>query len=109
MLDSIREIFDILDFQFQSVGFDFIQYENFNELISAIEKGKCPVVDVLNKYFYSSETAGPKNERIHIFSEKDGSHVVVATGIRDQNGMKEIQLKNSFADNPNEQGNVHHS
>ena len=103
MLDSIREIFDILDFEFQSVGFDFVQYKNFDELNNAIEKGKCPVVDVLKKYLNSSVEDG-----FRISSEEDGSHVVVATGIRDQNGVKEIQLKNSFADNPNEQGNVHH-
>ena len=32
---------------------------------------------------------------------------MVATGIKEENGIKYIQLKNSFADNPNEQGNVH--
>ena len=95
MLDSIHEIFDILDFKFQSVGFDFVRYQNFNEVTNAIDSGKCPVVDVLKKYLYSSE--------------EDGSHVMVATGIQDQNGHKEIQLKNSFADNPNEQGKVLYS
>ena len=103
MLDSIREIFDILDYEFQSVGFDFVQYQNFVELTNAIENGKCPVVDVLKKYLNSSEEDG-----FRIFSEEDGSHVLVATGILDQHGVKKIQLKNSFADNPNEQGNVHH-
>ena len=93
MLDSIREIFDILNFELEMVEFDFIRYNNFEELVVALNNGKCPVVDVMKKYLYSSE--------------EDGSHVVVATGIRDQNGAKEIQLKNSFADNPNEQGKVH--
>ena len=32
---------------------------------------------------------------------------MVATGIKERNGVKCIQLKNSFADNPNEQGKVH--
>ena len=93
MLDSIREIFDILNFELEMVEFDFIRYNNFEELVVALNNGKCPVVDIMKKYLYSSE--------------EDGSHVVVATGIREQNGAKEIQLKNSFADNPNEQGKVH--
>ena len=94
MLDSIREIFDILTLEFESVGFEFVRYRKFEEIVNAIDDGKCPIVDVLKKYLYCSD--------------EDGSHVVVATGIRDQNGHKEIQLKNSFADNPNEQGKVHY-
>ena len=47
MLDSIREIFEILTFEFDSVAFDFVQYKSFEELTDAIEKGFCPVVDVL--------------------------------------------------------------
>ena len=93
MLDSIFELFDILEIEFESVGFNLVEFKNFQELTNAINNGKCPVVDVMKKYLYSSE--------------EDGSHVVVATGIREQNGAKEIQLKNSFADNPNEQGKVH--
>ena len=92
MLDSIREIFDTVDIQFESVGFNWIKYKNEKDLIDGIKNGKCPVVDVLKSY-YSSDT--------------DGSHVMVATGIKEENGVKNIQLKNSFADNPNEQGKVH--
>ena len=95
MLDSIREIFDILDFKFQSVRFNLIEYNSDNKLTNAINNGKCPVVDLLKTYLYSSE--------------EEGSHVMVATGIRNQNGVKHIQLKNSFADNPNEQGKVHYN
>ena len=94
MLDSIREIFDILDFDFESVDFDLIQYNNFDELKNDINRGKCPVVDVLKR---------------HYSKDKNGSHVMVATGIKNENGVKYIQLKNSFADNPNEQGKVHFS
>ena len=90
MLDSIREIFDILDFEFESVGFDLIKYNNFEELAGALRNGKCPVVDILREYIYPGE--------------KGGSHVMVATGIKNENGTKCIQFKNSFADNPNEQG-----
>ena len=92
MLDSIREIFDILGIDFEAVRFNWIEYKNEKDLIDGIENGKCPVVDVLKSY-YSSDT--------------DGSHVMVATGIKEENGVKNIQLKNSFADNPNEQGKVH--
>ena len=95
MLDSIHEIFDILDLKFQSVRFNLIEYNTVNKLTNAINNGKCPVVDVLKTYLYSSE--------------EDGSHVMVATGIRNQNGVKHIQLKNSFADNPKEQGKVHYN
>ena len=92
MLDSIREIFDILDIDFEGVRFSWIKYKNEKDLIDAIKNGKCPVVDVLKSY-YSSDT--------------NGSHVMVATGIKEENGVKNIQLKNSFADDPNEQGKVH--
>ena len=92
MLDSIREIFDILCIRVESVRFNWIKYKNEKDLIVGIKNGKCPVVDVLKSY-YSSDT--------------NGSHVMVATGIKEENGVKNIQLKNSFADNPNEPGNVH--
>ena len=92
MLDSIREIFDILGIDFESIQFKWIKYKNEKDLVDGIENGKCPVVDVLESYFSS---------------DKDGSHVMVATGIKEENGVKNIQLKNSHADNPNEQGKVH--
>ena len=92
MLDSIREIFDILGIDFEGVRFTLFKYNNEKDLIDGIKNGKCPVVDVLKSY-YSSDT--------------NGGHVMVATGIKEENGIKYIQLKNSFADNPNEQGNVH--
>ena len=92
MLDSIREIFDILNFEFESVGFNLIEFNNFKELTNAIDSGKCPIIDVL---------------KTHYSNDKNGSHAMVATGIKNENGVKYIQLKNSFADNPNEQGKVH--
>ena len=95
MLDSIREIFDILEIEFESVRFDLVQYKTFKQLARAIQDGKCPVVDVLNRYMS--------------FQHRDGSHVMVATGIKDTIGFikHQIQLKNSYADNPNVQGKVH--
>ena len=92
MLDSIREIFDTLGLEFESVRLNLIEYDNFDDLAYAINNGKCPVVDVLEKYMYSTE--------------RSGSHVMVATGIENVKGVKCIQLKNSHADNPNEQGKV---
>ena len=89
MLDSIREIFDIIDYEFDSVGYNLIKYKNFQELVTSINDGKCAVVDVLKK---------------HYSSDNDGSHAMVATGIKTENNVKYIQLKNSFADNPNERG-----
>ena len=89
MLDSIREIFDILDFEFESIEFNLIEYKSFDELATAVNDGKCAVVDVLKEYYSA---------------DKDGSHAMVATGIKTENNVKHIQLKNSFADNPNEQG-----
>ena len=91
MLDSIREVFDTLGIDFEAVRFSWIKYNCENDLIDAITSGNCPVVDVL-KSFYSSDT--------------NGSHVMVATGVTEENGIKYIQLKNSFADDPNEQGKV---
>ena len=92
MLDSIREIFDILDFVFESLEFDLIKYNDFEELASAIGNDKCPVADVLRKHI------DPTVE--------NGSHVMVATGIQNENGIDYIQLKNSYADSTNEQGKV---
>ena len=93
MLDSVREIFDILDIEFESVRFDLIEYKKFDDITDAINNGKCPIVDVLEKYLYSSD--------------RKGSHAMVATGIKNINGNKCLQLKNSYADDPNEQGKVH--
>ena len=92
MLDSIREIFDILQIDFESIKFHCTEYKTIDEVVSAINNGKCPVVDVLNKYLYSREI--------------DGSHAMVATGIKELDGVTYIQLKNSYADNPNEKGKV---
>ena len=92
MLDSIREIFDIIGIRFESIGFNWIIYKNEKDLIDGIKNGICPVVDVLKSYYSS---------------EKNGGHAMVATGIKEEDGVTKIQLKNSFADNPNEKGKVH--
>ena len=47
MLDSIREIFDILGLEFESVKFDYEEYFDTEELNWAVifEK-KCPIVGI---------------------------------------------------------------
>ena len=47
MLDSIREIFDILGLEFESVKFDYEEYYDAEELDRAVifEK-KCPIVGI---------------------------------------------------------------
>ena len=92
MLDSIREIFDILDIDFEAVRSSWIKYNNEKDLIDAIKNRKCQVVDLLKSYY---------------LSDTNGVHFMVATGIKEENGIKYIRLKNSFADDPNEPGNVH--
>ena len=99
MLDSIREIFDILDIKFESIGFNLIDYKNFEQLTDAIDNGKCPIADVLQNYLFM--------EFDQYSSDKNGSHAMVATGIKEKNGVKFIQLKNSYADDPSMQGKIH--
>ena len=92
MLDSIREIIGMLGIEFDSLRCDLVEFNNYKELTDALNRGKCPIVDVLKTYYSF---------------DKEGSHVMVATGVKKENGVRYIQLKNSFADNPNEQGKVH--
>ena len=90
MLDSIREIFDIIGIRFESIGFKFLEYTKIKQLDAAMKAGKCPVIGVPNSYWNPACT--------------DGSHAMVATGIKSIRGIQFIQMKNSHADNPNELG-----
>ena len=81
MLDSIREIFDILGISLESIEFKVDEYEDFEELNRAIKAKKCPVVSVSN-----------------------GEHVMVATGINP--GTREIQVKDSYRDDPRIPGKI---
>ena len=90
MLDSIREIFDIIGIRFDSIGFNCVEYTKLEQLVAALKAGKCPVVSVNNSYLNPIS--------------KDGAHAMVATGIKNKTGGQFIQMKNSHADNPNEQG-----
>ena len=100
MLDTIREIFDILGLQFESVPF---KYEKFDgKSAQTIEKAiyedeKCPVVGVRDSFF--DPTASDYS-----------SHAMVATGIEDgideDEGKVFVQLKNSYRDDPNQPGTI---
>ena len=92
MVDSIREIFDLADFEFESVDFDLIKYNSSQELAGAIRNGKCLVADVAREYINRAT--------------KGGSHTMLATGIKYKDGYAKIQLRNPFAANRNEQGKV---
>ena len=90
MLDSIREIFDILGIRFESVGFHFDKYSQFKQLVAAIEAGKCPVISIPKSYL------NPEC--------KERSHAMVATGLKNKNGVWLIQMKNSYDDNSDTPG-----
>ena len=100
MLDSIREIFDILGLEFESI---IIKYEKFHgKGVKFIEKAifedeKCPVVDVRDSFFDPN-------------ASDYSSHAMVATGIEDgceeDEGKVFIQLKNSHRDDPNQPGMI---
>ena len=98
MLDSIREIFDILGLSFESVAFGYDSYHDKNAkcLDDAIYKeDKCPVVVVRDNFFDSE-------------ASEFTSHAMVATGVEDgydeDEGQIWIQLKNSYRDDPNKPG-----
>ena len=91
MLDSIREIFDLAEFEFDSVEVDLVRYNYLEELAGAIRNRKCPVADVCKDYI----KRGAK-----------GSHAMLATDIKYEHGIGKIQLKNPYAATRNEQGKV---
>ena len=43
MLDSVREIFDIVGIQFESVGFNFEEYKQFKKLVGRIGERPCTI------------------------------------------------------------------
>ena len=89
MLDSIREIFDIIGIRFESIGFNYVEYTELKQLVVALNARKCPVVSVPTSYWNPSNI---------------GSHAMVATGIKNKRKSQFIQMKNSHADNPDEPG-----
>ena len=51
MLDSIREIFDVLGIRFESIQLHFDEYTEFKELVAALQAKKCPVLNVHTSYW----------------------------------------------------------
>ena len=101
MLNSIREIFDLLGLSFESMQFVQDQFD-YSSIIDAINnQKKCPAI-VGAKFDFSSGSVD--------------AHVMVATGIKTktvQHGSSSkqeyfIQCKNSYRDDPNLSGKFHH-
>ena len=99
MLNSIREIFDLLGIDFESLKFVPEKFDTQKSIIDAINnQRKCPAI-VGAKFDFSTGSI-------------DCVHVMVAAGVKTetvQHGSSTkqeyfIQCKNSYRDNPNESG-----
>ena len=106
MLNSIREIFDLLGLSFDSMQFVPEKYENNGSIIDAINnQKKCPAI-VAAKFDISTSPV------------TIDAHVMVAAGVktnirhgslfRRQKTKYFIQCKNSYRDDPNQAGKFHH-
>ena len=102
MLNSIREIFDLLGIDFESMQFVSEKIEK-NSIIDAINnQRKCPAI-VAAMYDFSTRTFY-------------NGHIMVAAGIKTEtvqygSSIKQeyfIQCKNSYRDDPNQSGKFHH-
>ena len=99
MLDSIREIFDILGIPYESMRYNIEDYNLKNEIKNDINKLEA---ELKRK---KSFVVGLDYQLV---SKSRGLHAMVATGIkRDKTGLT-IELKNSYADNRNIEGKVRH-
>ena len=83
MLDSVREIFDILEIPFESVRFNCEKYEKYEDLVQAtfVER-KCPIIEF------------PPGDN-------ETSHVMVATGIFHTKEGYFVECKDSRREDPN--------
>ena len=98
MLDSIREVFDALEIQFESIVFKYERYHDKDATTverAIFDEEKCPVVVVRDSFFDST-------------GSEISSHAMVATGVEDgydeDEGKVFIQLKNSHRDDPSQSG-----
>ena len=103
MLNSIREIFDLLGLNFESMKFVPEKIDTQISIIDAINRQrKCPAI-VGAKFDFSTGAVD--------------AHVMVAAGVKTetvQHGSSSkqqyfIQCKNSYRDDPNQSGKFHHS
>ena len=93
MLNSIREIFDIVGISFESMSFVPYKFDNQNSLIDAIDIQRfCPAI-VGAKVNFSARTI-------------DWVHVMVAAGVKPVGGSTQyfIQCKNSYRDDQSQSG-----
>ena len=100
MLNSIREIFDLLGVDFESIQFVSEKFDTQTSIIDAINnQRKCPAI-VGAKFNFSTGSI-------------DCAHAMVATGVKtetvqDVSSTKQeyfIQCKNSYRDDTNQSGN----
>ena len=108
MLNSIREIFDLLGLSFESMQFVSEKFNTQRSIIDAINnQKKCPAI-VGAKFDFSTSPV------------TIDAHVMVAAGVktdiirhssffRRQQTEQFIQCKNSYRDDPNQSGKFHHS
>ena len=101
MLDSIREIFDILGIQYEWIRFKIKKFnieKDLKQLEDAIKAEKCPVIGVPHSCWPDAKP------------EAKGGHVMVAIDIKKDvtTGVQKIQMKNTYADKPHIPGKVRH-
>ena len=95
MLNSIRQIFDILNIPFNSINFVAEQFDQTTIINEINVNKKCPVITAAN-FSVSPPLV----------------HAMVATGVKSDsiNGRLEyyIQCKNSYRDDPSQQGTFYY-
>ena len=103
MLNSIREIFDLLGIDFESMKFVPEEFPTQEAIIDAIKnQRKCPVI-VGTMFDFPTRSVVCR-------------HAMVAAGIKTEtvkhgSSSKQeyfIQCKNSYRDDPNQSGKFHH-
>jgi len=93
MLNSIREIFDLVGLSFESMQFVQEKFDTQRSIIDAIHRQrKCPAI-VGAKFDFSTGTV-------------ENAHVMVAAGVKTETVQRKffIQCKNSYRDDPNQSG-----
>lgn len=98
MLNSIREIFELLGINFEAMKFVAEKIDNQNSIMDAIiNQRKCPAI-VGGNFDFSTGSVEV--------------HIMVAAGVKSETvGISTkyfIQCKNSYRDDPNESGIFHH-
>ena len=105
MLNSIREIFDVIGIYFESMKFVPEKFDTQRSIFDAINnQRKCPAI-VGAKFstgsvdVHAMVAAGVKTETVQQFTVQHGSS---------SKQQYFIQCKNSYRDDPNQSGIFHH-